>query len=224
MTALAVAMHQPQPHYRGQSLEVWLASTYSRQDQEASELSINAIRAIGTNAVPTLLHWISYERPSWLERLVTNAPPFLVKPLNYLSGAGKLQRAIDARNAFTILGTSGVSAIPRLQELALTSRDANCARRCVAALTEDTAAPRAAAWALGGLRLSPDRTVPALASALDSSDPNLQNIALALLNFGTHTQSALSQLQHALANEPDPLGPIHQALSQLTNYSSIHEQ
>ena len=56
-----------EPSYRGRKLSDWV-SLYSLhpQDQEAGE----AVRQIGTNALPSLLQWIQYEQPGWRARIV----------------------------------------------------------------------------------------------------------------------------------------------------------
>ena len=53
-----------EPYYQGHSLSHWLNEAAS-----GSEEAQTAVRAIGTNAIPVLVYWISYDplhsRKSW---------------------------------------------------------------------------------------------------------------------------------------------------------------
>ena len=64
--AWVVRPGEREPSYRGRTLSEWV-SLYALHpnDREAGE----AIRQIGTNALPSLLKWIEYEEPGWRARL-----------------------------------------------------------------------------------------------------------------------------------------------------------
>ena len=117
----------PEPVYHGRALTAWLliASHFNNtvlpdatRDAEAEA----AIRQIGTNAIPFLLHWISLE-PSPLRGKVESAVIELPEPLSTnptIRGliADKAEfRAGLAFRGFRILAEGAAPAIPRLVEM-----------------------------------------------------------------------------------------------------------
>jgi len=91
--------HSAEPKYQGQSLTKWLGN-YSRaeadspQEKRASE----AVRAIGTNAIPHLLRMLTSD---------------------------DLQLQMDAKNGFTILGPTAAPAVPALAKLLASTNEVN---------------------------------------------------------------------------------------------------
>src|SRR5947208_5523038 len=70
-----------EPAYGGKKLREWLNLYVQSPDrftdgQEAAE----AVRHIGTNALPWLLKWTNYEPPGWKMMLLTNAPAAARRP------------------------------------------------------------------------------------------------------------------------------------------------
>ena len=54
----ALALRPAEPRYGGRALSQWVR-------RPAGDTQGDAIRQIGTNAVPFLLEWMQYERPAW---------------------------------------------------------------------------------------------------------------------------------------------------------------
>ena len=103
----------PEPAYKGKKLGQWLDQAAAQQTftMEITE----ALQAIGTNAVPCYLHWMSHER-SLMKRLgsyitlQTKGWPHV----NSAPGTPKEMRAFYAFHALGQLGESGAPAIPQL--------------------------------------------------------------------------------------------------------------
>ena len=135
--------HDYQPVYNGRTLAQWLdVGAHSpnarvwgpRNDgkgptpEQLSEAA-QAVRAIGTNAIPTLLQWISY-KPSRPKRFIRGLLELLHMPqqaMFFLSGGYKHETRSDlAQLGFAILNTN---ALPAREELSKLVRDANDAGR-----------------------------------------------------------------------------------------------
>ena len=126
---VAVAADQ-EPSYNGRLLSQWLGDMdlHSYWAGHVPE----AIRAMGSNAVPALLNWIAYERPAPHqssqagETLRSDLPHYPLSPE---------ERAERSEIAFECLGSVARPAIPELTRLARTSSDPRRADRCAASLT-----------------------------------------------------------------------------------------
>ena len=112
---LFIWLRPTEPSYAGHSLSYWVRRTY-HPDSNISAQAEEAIRSIGTNALPTLIGWLSERDPPW--KLAYNnrvigmfgwdwyrAEPFLLG-----------RRTWNATYALRIIGPSAKSAIPALIE------------------------------------------------------------------------------------------------------------
>jgi hypothetical protein len=129
--ALLFILLQPsEPSYGEHPLSYWLQASTSSGSEDAK----TAVRAIGTNAIPLLLDWISYEPPTW---------KWKAAQLPILRYYFEPRRLADINNnqkglrGFEILGTNAVSAIPFLvayrkdNEHFTRSSSAACALSCL---------------------------------------------------------------------------------------------
>jgi hypothetical protein len=129
-----------EPTYQGQTLSQWLGTpVVGRSNQSAVD---NAIQQMGTNALPCLLEWVSYD-PSQhklkcaLRSLLRNLPPSL------LPESLRIQRQLDldegraelAADSFAVLGNAATPALPRLTELLNKPTGAQVSRRVARALS-----------------------------------------------------------------------------------------
>jgi hypothetical protein len=57
--------HDNEPKYNGKTLTQWLEISRSRRYDNRWPQAEDAVRHIGTNALPWLTKWISYETPKW---------------------------------------------------------------------------------------------------------------------------------------------------------------
>jgi len=224
LVALIVAVVRPdrEPSNGGRTLSEWLgclattAQPVPSQEEEAEE----AIRHIGTDALPYLLKWIQYERPAWK------------KALNRITGGrlGKYDlllehkdetRAEQAEEAFRALGPEAcAAAIPELLRLMNDSNRSWGAGRAMFALTRmgtnarpalpalitlltnrNDSAACFAINALGYLKFEPQLVVPALTNCLLSSNLWTRSFAAeALGQFGGDARSAVPALIRALGD------------------------
>ena len=125
LTLILTAARDNQPTYQGHTLEYWLkvydpsASFVTHDRTEAEE----AVRHIGTNALPLLVKWISYEPHDWQKRLA-NVIVRLPQPARSSAvlhsttySREKLNCSMLARGGFQILGEEAAPAIPDLVRL-----------------------------------------------------------------------------------------------------------
>ena len=219
----------PEPRYKGQPLSAWLLgyawSSGSQMPAPASvarygfsvhrtlhvdwDESDAAIRAIGTNAIPTLLRM--------LRARDTKVKIALIHLLEKQHVIGIVYTPADSQNfaaamGFRKLGAQGVSAIPDLiniyrRNISPWSRSAtstalyDLAPFGVAQIAQGMASPdlqvrRMLIGALADIRRQPDVLVPVLAKSLHDSDADVRITAAgALATFGPDASSAVPDLQ-----------------------------
>jgi len=117
--------HNTEPTYDGRPLSEWVViaapmnpSPYTQSEKEAAT---EAIRAIGTNAVPHLVEWIGYE-PKGLRKLMSlgyRMVPnrFQTNPSVLFVADKPAIRALGAEESFSIFGPSAAPAIPALAQI-----------------------------------------------------------------------------------------------------------
>lgn len=182
---LLAGLHKnPEPRYNGRSLSQWLRDyeafgTHAEADQSAAA---DAVREIGTNALPFLITWISYGNTNWHSLFRATAKmPGMSKP--YGSFSRRLnQRVILGAGGFTILGTNAAPAVPALVYLAT-----------------NQASPMAisALWSIGR------PAMPALKTILENpSNPSWESV-LIILAAGSDPWLSPQELAKYL-NDPDP--------------------
>jgi hypothetical protein len=188
--AIAVALFlvfaaDSEPEYEGRPLSEWLAQCDGTVTSR--EKIRPAVRHIGTNAVPYLLKWISYETPSWRKTLYNKLPPPIrFKFQRWLQGKGGRQ-AECAIVGFMFLGTNAVTAIPQLEALMNDNTKAVSSVRAI--------------FALGNIG---EPAIPVLQSAL--ADSNHLNPELIVMTFEcmastSGTNVCLPLLREALSHK-----------------------
>jgi hypothetical protein len=224
LVALIVVVVRPdgEPSYRGRSLSEWVGFLApSVEPTAAVKEAEEAIRHIGTNALPYLLKWIQYERPPWknaLNRVTGGRLGRYDLLLEYRNDI----RARQALEAFREVGPQACKAIPQLIRLMNDpNRSATAQRAAIAighmgtnarpelprfiGLVTDTNTSPWATWlaitALGELKLEPQLVVPALTNCLLSSVNAIRfSAAQALGQFGGEARSAVPALVRALGD------------------------
>jgi len=118
---LLVWPSEREPEYNGVTLSAWLLRCSTANNQAESFAAVDAIRHIGTNAMPFLIRWIQYE-PGWkdsLSKKILGWPlvgnRFAVQKLIWNMTQ---HRADAAVNGFKILGSQASPALPELQRMA----------------------------------------------------------------------------------------------------------
>ncbi len=222
LLALGWVVFKPEnePAYQGKKLSEWIKAFYSVGTQVQAE---EAIRKIGTNAVPLLVHWIAYE-PS-RNRIFEFIDGLLGKLGSEWHRDVELRaRQRDAETAFQILGPAAESAIPALSQYLYAVKDdeevrairlafalaqlgpKHCAPLCAALTNQNSIVRAAAARALSERRDT--NYVPAIPSLIacihqPESDCRFRAIhALGSLHF--RPELSLPALNLMLTNR-DPL-------------------
>jgi hypothetical protein len=222
----------PEPAYQGKPLSYWLAGydtgNYNQAHPHgpappAHAEANEAIRQIGTNSFPILLHMLQQPNPILTDRLFNLLQkqhfikvPFAPANLNY-----------KAMNAFMALGSRASNAVPGL--IAIFEADPSPfpqqaipgilgeigppAGEAIPALLQGIAHTNVlvrhnAVYALGKIHAQPKLVVPALIKCLDDPEPLVRaEAATALGEFGKDAQSAvpaLRELQRKELLNPNP--------------------
>ncbi len=114
-----------EPNYQGHPLSYWLSRNYDD--------SAEAVRAIGSNAVPTLLRKLQARETDWDRQLVRLARMQKFIKVEYDSVAGERS---DAYAGLTALGTNAASATPTLIRLVAQKSDPDLSRQAIMVLGE----------------------------------------------------------------------------------------
>jgi hypothetical protein len=140
---IAVLSSEREPHYRGRSLTYWLetyAGPYSTPTSPRDPQAIEAITAIGTNAVPFLLQQIGHEpvRNSFKSTIAVRLGALFPKARSPLAGWALDDEANSRGNAaslaFEILGPRGSPGLPDLARIAQVPGNLQAANRAVYAM------------------------------------------------------------------------------------------
>jgi hypothetical protein len=123
--ALAFWPGEREPKYQGKKLSEWVQQArdadFDSSKQQNAAQAREAIRSIGTNALPSLLKWVDYAPAPW--KLKASG---LAKKLPFSDAGDDLRKWLTAKDekrfivaikAFEILGTLAEPAIPRLKEI-----------------------------------------------------------------------------------------------------------
>jgi hypothetical protein len=205
------------PVYHGKPLTLWL-QTYTSSGRGSPEWkeADEAVRHIGTNAIPVLLHLVYVKDSALKLRLVALAQRQRLIKVHFIPAA---QRNIQASRAFIVLGDTAKAAVPALVKmfdenpsadslsaiedaLAWIGPAANPAIRVLlhTATNSNSRVRASALWALGEIHAEPQLCVPALIQGLNDSDDWARlSAAHALGMFGTDAQPAIPALT-GLAN------------------------
>jgi len=187
-----------EPSYQGHTLSQWLGQQKGYWGANRV-LDDDPILAIGTNALPTILKWVSYE-PSPLRNkiasLVERLPPGLKRRLFYV----RVGRANDAVRVFRTLGPRARAAIPELTRLAQTSADRHRVCRCIDSLKH----------------VGPE-ALPAVLTLATNSPPKTRFYSLVTLpSFGANAAAAVPFLIQCLDdNDRTVAGAAEEALTRL---------
>jgi HEAT repeats len=220
-----VIWHLPsEPSYHGKALSQWL-QVYSSPLQPSShewKEADEAVSALGTNCLPTLLRMLRARDSRIKVQIVALLNKQKLIKTHPLAAAERIK---EAAMAFVPLGELGKGAVPDLvnllyQPLSADSRAAiedalarigPAARPAIPVLLRNTGDPdpriRAnALWALGQIHAQPELCVPQLVRGLSDNDDWARVSAChALGMFGAEAQAAVPRLK-GLACLPN--GPI----------------
>jgi HEAT repeat protein len=225
-TALVLVALWPtaEPSYQGQLLSRWLEQYQSNishlplspRAEEAARQAEEAIRRIGTNALPTLIRLVRV-RDSSLKLMVMkwSAKQSLIK-LDFTPAS---VRWSQAEWGYRILGQAARTQVPELNQI-LANGNPPGVRKCVASALGNigpeakSAAPalliaakdqnaqvrNSAFWALWHVNADPEIAVPGLIKGLDDPDDLArENAAIALGRYGPLATNAVPALVRTMA-------------------------
>jgi HEAT repeat protein len=253
IATLILAVHDPEPKYLGRSLYEWqtvwskaVEFSDSPQSQAQAREAAQAIRALGTNAIPTLLKSLR-NYPS--DRRLQIGGYLMDKLPDSVSQSPLIQRLFSGRGGveptsiFVILGALGSSAVPELNALLratnINREVSRSAAFCLAAIGEEGLPPLLNALtnpqlpccylATDVLSIVPlnhstfrlgtniAQAVPALARNALSSDAHLACASIkALGHLKSQPQIAIPALVKCF-DSPDLLSPVN-AVSALARF------
>jgi hypothetical protein len=176
-----------EPVYQGRRLSAWLEDLDPVQPKEVRARARDAIRQIGTNAVPMLMDWFR-ARDSWLKiRLIELANKQRLVKIHFTSAPDRSRRAY---RACRILGPRAKPAIPGLIELLSDTRTTPTAGNVLVLFGADAIGPLtqaltnqsinirySAACLLGLFRAGAVAAVPALIQSLKDADYRMRLVA-----------------------------------------------
>jgi hypothetical protein len=140
LTLALLLRHDDEPRYNGRPLSKWLQvyseNVMSQNTPEFSEAE-QAIRTIGTNALPYLLKWIQQQPPPWHRTAHRKLPESVSDsaPVRLLIDGRGYETANGAMLAFDILGSNAAPAIPEMVAAMNGTTNRTTAVRIIAALS-----------------------------------------------------------------------------------------
>src|ERR1043166_198291 len=196
-----------EPVYEGRRLSVWLEEfNKTGGTRDSNRKAREAIRQIGTNAIPILLATLRCEDSRFKLTLVAWTRKL---PLFRSSFTSAQQRRIRAFLALDALGSAATPAVPELISLLKATdyqiRDLSAQALGSIRVPEHLVVPAltnalndsnlrvrmSIEESLGRIRKAPEMSVPALAAMLGSADvAERQRVLVALSHFGSDSRSA----------------------------------
>ncbi len=219
---------EPEPVYQGKRLSAWLedlSPTSIVSHPAEFQIATNAVRHIGTNAIPTLLRMLQARDSALTLKLVALAEQQRVVKIHYVRAS---ERNLQAVSGFGTLGAKAKDAVPPLMKIYQQNNSPVTRRFAAAALCAIGPDARAAVrlflreaidtntgdqnardvryaciYALGRVHAEPELVVPALATALSDPDRFVRmNAGEALGKFGPDAKAAVPAL-FGLLNDQD---------------------
>jgi len=146
-----------EPHYQGKTLSEWLKSYEAAADNVRRDVAADAIRHMGTNAIPYLVEWAYHGPPGWM----WNAPTYMRRlpkgSINWwLRMVIARNKASEGRLGFAILGPEII--IPALTNV----------------VVQNPTVRLAAIRTIGTFGPSAKSAIPTLNAMLKDSDPAIR--------------------------------------------------
>lgn len=212
------ALPPPEPAYKGKSLSYWLVQRTDSDKQVERDAAAVAIRAIGTNAIPTLLQMMREKESPFKSRWLARRWYHFFSVIYFSEPAGILERAEEG---FDVLGPSAASAVPELSKILDDNLSSECSSRTAnalgnigpdagaavpsllrAALKTNGTAHFEAFGALGKIHANPDSVVPVLLWVVSNTPADRMYAIDALGQYRGDAKTAVPALV-ALLNDPN---------------------
>jgi len=223
---LWLTLHGPaDPIYQEKRLTLWLQQ-YDYPSQDADTLQLDwqktdeAVRHIGTNAIPMLLYMLRFRDSSLTHNLIQFAQRQQMIKINYVTAE---RRNFEAAKAFQTLGVTASNAIPQLIRIYTLNNSTESQSAIIASIGEIGPAAKSAiplllkaatatnmnptVWensliALGSIHSEPEVVLPALENIIH--DPRKLARLLGVLDigeFGTNALPATASLLELLKDQ-----------------------
>jgi hypothetical protein len=189
---VGIVPRENEPSFEGRQLSDWLAEYGGRGGRNPSpaerQKPAEAIRQIGTNALPCLLTWLDYEPAAWrykIGAISQKLPDWVLqsRPVRSLLTTDKAgERADQAMRGFRALGLIAAPALPEL------TRRIN--------LTNSPATSGRALFALSSIGPAGLPAMMGIVSNLNNTDSLL--VATCIKNMGTNSRPLVPILINAL--------------------------
>ncbi len=214
---------EPEPVYQGKSLRHWLAfftATQGNATPDDRTQAVEALRKIGTNAIPALLEMLQEkDSPLKLKWIALLQKQHLFKPPQRA-----MWRNYQAAKGFEALGATASNAVPTLVQVyrmkisEISQEETLVALGAIGPAASPAATPvlqdaltnlddrlrSSAVMAIDQIHSQPEVFVPALINALKDSDAGVRHwAAMALAKYGAAAKPAVPALI-AILNDPDP--------------------
>jgi hypothetical protein len=203
---------ETEPVYQGKPLSVWLRSFDMGTAKEEADVAADAVRHIGTNALPMLLEMIRSKDSKWESIVIeVNRRQSLVHlPLEL-----GLARRMRAASAFHALGAEARPAVPALVEVLFNNPDNTEASLALVAIGPEAIPPlmqaltngdpkirTVAVITLGGMSFDADGVVPVLIKSLKDEDRSVRfSAALSLGEFPQKSAAIVPALTASLEDK-----------------------
>jgi len=183
-----------EPSYQGKKLSEWViiyAAPARTNKKPEREVAADAIRHIGSNAVPYLLEWMRYEPPGWKQKfyqILKSVPAEFKGDWNIRD-----QRQARGDAAVNAICISGPHSLRTVQELARMLDDPGAfegAMRAALALA-----------CLGGRGV--EEPLTRLSATQPTPHPHVRRIMDAMRSFGLNTRPALPMLLECVRSQED---------------------
>lgn len=162
-----------EPTYRGESLSQWLENVRGTPGDSPDDQAVQAIRAIGPRAVPTLLDMLKRGHPHWKTTVAEWTEKVDWSPS--LLEDNTDQRRFDAVRGFRILGKAADSALPALRLM----------------LDDSKTGP----WAAASLGSIGSHTAPLLVEGLTNTDYRVrESVVYALTRMESNAPGIYGQM------------------------------
>lgn len=221
------ALRESEPVYDGKSLSAWLKgyapdpeSARPTEEQPQWQQADAAVRALGTNAIPSLLRMLRARDTPWKLKLVRLA---IKQRFIRISYASAVDLNMGASMAFGSLREDSSNAIPALIQIYKENRSEASQNAVVLALrsigpaaagavpcllsaatNSDFAIRHNALAALGEIHAQPGLAVPVLAQALHDPDAMVRGAAAgSLRDFGADAKPAVPALLELLKDKDE---------------------
>jgi hypothetical protein len=123
-----------EPSFQGRGLSHWLSDIENARDDREAESAKNAVRQIGTNAIPYLLGMMRAEDSKLKETFITLLARLHISTVRIADASGKHLRALLG---FHALGPRASSAIPELKALVDNPKTVHFAALALAEISPD---------------------------------------------------------------------------------------